>query len=268
MKSINAYLLLLFINFITSTVLGQIPNQGLFVRSVDGSNGTFEKIWFKDSILIFSPIAHYGQQNSDTVLIQGQYPTKYIYYDLRTHMCYDYYRFATDNFFNFRYNAAVDSLPIAWLFRKDGYDTKGMQMLPDTTLRGIVYKRIMRSYERIIYPEKLETIFYLNNSLPVFRFLQTFSQIEEQFPGYHIQMIEDKYFYPVNLSTFRNYDLARTYLTSQELAIFEHWGKNALDTIVPLSSLSVANSHYNNLPIIPRAVVEKLNLNTEGIRIE
>jgi hypothetical protein len=198
-------------------------------------------IWFKDSAVIYELRINLESKEStiEGTIVKRSYPVwRYVYLDLRTMRCQDYFNFKDTAMPLFNYLLKSNDTVSLWRFfiPKTKYDTlPGMFTMKDTIMDNIVYKRVKVLYK--YYPEQnYFGVYYFdcNTKKNIFHLNRTLSDMYPNCKSNRIDFFDSS----GNVSIRNEYKIIKDTLSCEEECIFKQWQKNAKKTKLPLLSYS------------------------------
>ena len=204
-------------------------------------------VWFRDSVAI-----HEGKMfihaDFDSFQLEGYELYKYSFNNLRNSICQDYHSFTDTASVICSYQLKPGDATGWYTYTsRDNSPIENFQVISDTIIDGNLYKRVKYTSKIESSNYLSEEYYYLSNKMLKSNLFIVHRGIEAMLPGYTICRVVLNLVRPDTILQTTDFKILRNWLTVEERKIFEKWGANALETKLPLSSLSEVNS----MPSIP-----------------
>ena len=255
MKKYSVCLIITFINMLLLNTLSfsQSQSEGLLKYStydISINNLTKEEfiehlewtnIWFKDSCVIYELRINLetNNQTKDGYVVKKSYPIwRYIYLDLKTMICQDYFNFKDTAMPLFNYSLKSNDTLSIWRFFSPSArsDTlPGVFTMQDTVLKNKIFKRVKVLYK--YYPQlNYYVVYYFdcNAKKNIFHLNRTLSGMYPNCKANRMDFFDST----GNVMIRTEYEIIKTKLNNEEERIFKQWNKNARKTKLPLLSFS------------------------------
>jgi len=196
------------------------------------------KAWFLDSLIVFEMKAIYDSSNfTDTglVRIQEYELFKYVFLDLKTMKCQDYYSFSDSAQPQCNYLLPKNSTFFWSYFSKENPDSirDKYKNLSDTVIDRRVLKRVKRIWYE--YDPVLEYVYFLDRSKPQ-TILHFSRDLDELFPEYFVSRVEANPMGKVSSKTIYEMQILSEGLSEYEMKVIRSWEQNARNIKLPLIS--------------------------------
>jgi hypothetical protein len=213
------------------------------IEMKDKSNTQIQKIWFRDSSIIYELRTHLESREStkEGIILKKSYPVwRYIHLNLKTMICQDYLNFNDTAKPFCRYILKpTDTLGILGIFfpQKKSDTLHGVFKMKDTIINNESFKRVKILYKYYEH-EKSYGVYYIkcNEKKNIFSMNKTLSSM---YPDCNFNLFN---FYNSDNKVIskEEFTIIRDKLNVMEENIFKNWCKNSKNTKLPLISYSDA----------------------------
>lgn len=218
---------------------GLIQERTYFINFEDSTQLPYTKlesnIWFQDSCLIIEMKKINNHFNNDSLVKSSYDFHKYVYFDLRSMTCQDYWNFSDTALpFTNYYLKNNEGVTGQFYRRKSPKDVSdSVAHLSDTIIQNKAYKRIWMFYKADKGSNNYETVYYLdcNTKSNIFQINKT---LDEKFTDCQVTKRALRPDLNSPLAMILEYNVLKSELSLKEKEVFRKWSKNAKETELPL----------------------------------